>query len=479
MRCVSCSEPKCQLVCRALGCNVARHARCFGIDTKKYKLVMGAQAGVDGGLHINHDCAGFWVCPEHIVSWVYRDIELPPQDVVRQAIELETVRQYMWFYSRSAKSTANGIASGFNKIRAFEEKFGLSTRPSVYGWSDHSEVAASWLTMQRASEVKVQSISSVYSAFAFAYAAAQAPNPFNHPERNHYSTAGHARRGMEHVLGVTSIAQPDLSISVVLAVQKFCLERAASMQGKWAKLYYLEVGFFVVACTMGFMRPSELPLNYLWGIWSHFFIGDRARLCGITRPYIGFLFGKPEEDKDGTVTTTGGQTKVTRSNQRLDCDKRGSDLVIVGRAQGGLDPARFLIDILALHGVDAFSTVWPTDVGKDLPLFHNADGSSRFSSIGRNPILPRVRGVLVYLKVSQLHPDLQSVDVKKVSNYCWKVTGASEAARRGVPVPLRSGHGRWRLFSKEPSEMVHHYAKASLRQKLSCSDFGAPWKPWD
>ena len=153
--------------------------------------------------------------------------------------------------------------------------------------------------------------------------------------------------------------------------------------------------------------------------------------------------------------------------------------MIVGRAQGGLDPARFLIDILALHGVDAFSTVWPADVGKDLPLFHNADGSSRFSSIGRNPILPRVRGVLVYLKVSQLHPDLQSVDVKKVSNYCWKVTGASEAARRGVPVPLRSGHGRWRLFSKEPSEMVHHYAKASLRQKLSCSDFGAPWKPWD
>jgi hypothetical protein len=31
--------------------------------------------------------------------------------------------------------------------------------------------------------------------------------------------------------------------------------------------------------------------------------------------------------------------------------------VIVGRAQGGLDPARFLIDILGLHGVDAFSTV--------------------------------------------------------------------------------------------------------------------------
>ena len=92
----------------------------------------------------------------------------------------------------------------------------------------------------------------------------------------------------------------------------------------------------MVACTMGFMRPSELPLNYLWGVWSHFFIGDRARLCGVTRPYIGFLFGKPEEDKDGTVVTTGGQTKVTRSNQRLDCDKRGSDLVIFGRAQGSV-----------------------------------------------------------------------------------------------------------------------------------------------
>jgi hypothetical protein len=74
----------------------------------------------------------------------------------------------MWFYSRSAKSTANGLATGFNKIRAFEEKFQISTRPSVYGWGGHSEVVASWLTMQRASEVKVQSISSVYSAFALA-----------------------------------------------------------------------------------------------------------------------------------------------------------------------------------------------------------------------------------------------------------------------------------------------------------------------
>jgi hypothetical protein len=62
-----------------------------------------------------------------------------------------------------------------------------------FGWPQ-CEVAASWLTMQRAAEVKVQSISSVYSAFAFAYAAEQTPNPFSHPVRSHYSTAGHSRR---------------------------------------------------------------------------------------------------------------------------------------------------------------------------------------------------------------------------------------------------------------------------------------------
>ena len=478
--CQSCDEPKCELVCRALGCNVARHARCFVVDRSKYKLVMGAQAGKNGGLHVNHDCAGHWVCPEHIVAWVYKNRPLPPAKVVREAVELETVRQYMFFYSRSAAKTASNMASGFKMIREFEDKFQLQLRPSVYGLSGHSEIASSWLVMKRAQEVKVQSISSVYSAFAFAYASAAAPNPFNHPEVNRYSTAGHSRRGLEHVLGKTVKSQPDLSLSVVQAVQKFCFDRAAEVNGKWNKLYYLEVGFFVVACTMGFLRPEELPLNYLFGIWSHFFIGERARLCGVVRPYIGFLFGEPEVDATtGLVTTTGGQTKVTRANQRLDCDKRGSDLVIVGKSQGGLDPAKFLVDILALHGVDAYSVVWPRLVGKDLPLFHNADGTKRSSSGGKNALLPRVRGVLVYLKTQRMHPDLQSVDLKAVTNYCWKITGASEAQRRGVPVNLRNGHGRWRLFSKSPCEMVHYYAKASLRQKLSCSDFGAPWMPWD
>jgi hypothetical protein len=100
---------------------------------------------------------------------------------------------------------------------------------------------------------------------------------------------------------------------------------------------------------MGFFRPEEPPPNCLASVFgpiSSSAIGERARLCGVTRPYIGFLFGKPEVDATtGLVTTTGGQTKVTRANQRLDCDKRGSDLVIVGKAQGGLDPARFLVGV--------------------------------------------------------------------------------------------------------------------------------------
>jgi hypothetical protein len=94
------------------------------------------------------------------------------------------------------------------------------------------------------------------------------------------------------------------------------------------------------------LRNHRPIASSVFGPISSSAIGERARLCGVTRPYIGFLFGKPEVDATtGLVTTTGGQTKVTRANQRLDCDKRGSDLVIVGKAQGGLDPARFLVGV--------------------------------------------------------------------------------------------------------------------------------------
>ena len=116
---------------------------------------MGAQAGKNGGLHVNHDCAGHWVCPEHIVAWVYKNRPLPPAKVVREAVELETVRQYMFFYSRSAAKTASNMASGFKMIREFEDKFQLQLRPSVYGLSGHSEIASSWLVMKRAQEVEV------------------------------------------------------------------------------------------------------------------------------------------------------------------------------------------------------------------------------------------------------------------------------------------------------------------------------------
>jgi hypothetical protein len=102
--------------------------------------------------------------------------------------------------------------------------------------------------------------------------------------------------------------------------------------------------------------------------------------------------------------------------------------------------------------VDAFSTVWPANVGKYLPLFHNADGSSGFSSIGRNPILPRVRGVLVYLKVSIMHPDLQSG--------CW-------TSRRS---PTTVGRSRVRLRQ-------HGAAYRSLLGRATAAGASSPRSP--
>ena len=112
MKCISCGDTKCQLICRALGCDVARHAKCFGIDREKYKLVMGDQAEKGRGLHIHHDAGGYWVCPEHVVAYEYRNLTLPRGEALREVIELETVRQYMWFYSRSSKATMSNMSSG-------------------------------------------------------------------------------------------------------------------------------------------------------------------------------------------------------------------------------------------------------------------------------------------------------------------------------------------------------------------------------
>ena len=482
MKCISCGDVKCQLICRALGCNVARHAKCFGIDREKYKLVMGDQAGKDGGLHVHHDAGGYWVCPEHVVAYEYRDLTLPRGEVLREVIELETVRQYMWFYSRSSKATMSNMSSGYNMIRRFENEFGIAVSPSVYGLDDHSEIASSWLVMKRAAEVKVQSLGSVYSAFAHAYAAANLANPHNHPQRNHYSTGGHSRKGLGHVLGINVMSQPRIPLAVVMELQDHCFARAAAATSKWQKLQHLELGFYVTASYMGFLRPNELPqLCWLYGMWLHFFIGERAERCGVVRPYVGVFFGEPEVDvTTGVVTATGGQSKVTRSNQRIDVDQRGSEVVIYARAQNGLNPGKFLADLMALHGVDAYSMTWPANVSKKLPLFHSPGGARRYSSIGVRPFLPQVRAALIYLKATRKLPDLQTVVIdKKLTNYWMKIGGASEAQARGVPEWLRNGHGRWRLFAQDPPEMVRHYAKASVREKLSCSDFGAPWKAWD
>jgi hypothetical protein len=58
---------KCELLCRAIGCNVACHARCFTVDQEKWPSGMGDYNGVT--LRKNDDCCRTWVCPEHVVSW--------------------------------------------------------------------------------------------------------------------------------------------------------------------------------------------------------------------------------------------------------------------------------------------------------------------------------------------------------------------------------------------------------------------------
>jgi hypothetical protein len=79
---------------------------------------------------------------------------------VARAEELEHVRQFFWFYSRSAAATVNNISSAVGRIRKFEAEMGLPCVPSVmYAYPEcYSETAAGWFLAERASKAKMQSM---------------------------------------------------------------------------------------------------------------------------------------------------------------------------------------------------------------------------------------------------------------------------------------------------------------------------------
>jgi hypothetical protein len=56
-------------------------------------------------------------------------------------------------------------------------------------------------------------------------------------------------------------------------------------------------------------------------------------------------------------------------------------------------------------------------------------------------------------------------DVPRITSYCMKNTGASDAASRGVPEWLRNGQGRLGLLSQEPKLMVRKYIQSALEKQ--------------
>ena len=435
---------------------------------------MGEHNGVT--LRCRDDACGTWVCPQHMVRWVFArhgGSEKPSPEVVARAEELEHVRQFFWFYSRSAAATVNNISSAVGRIRRFEAEMGLPCTPSVLFPDWCSSTAAGWFLAERASKVKMQSLSSDASAFHQLYGAAGVPNPFTASSAGMRSSLGRTRLGAEHVLGVVKIATSRFSMAVVLAVQDYCLHRARRAFQTKDKLFWLYTGFYVVVNTMAFLRPSELPKCTLHGIWSHCFTGSRARNLNLTRQYVGISFGEMVVTARGR-RTIGAHTKVSRKGQKYDADLRGSDVVIVARATNGLCPGYIANKIFQLRGIHSDTLVWPSTISRLEPLLLDDDRSKMLSSGRMDSLLTRVRSVLLYLQ-QKGHPDLVTADVPRITNYWMKNTGASEAASRGVPEWLRNGQGRWGLLSKEPKLMVRKYIQSTLEEKLSTSDIGVQW----
>jgi hypothetical protein len=210
----------------------------------------------------------------------------------------------MFYHARSSASAVNNTASGVRRPKRFEKVVGLPVTPVPFS-GDYEEVALGWYFVARATKVKVQSLSGDRPAVAAIFDASMAGdgkgllNPL-------LSSAGGARSaraarfmlgatllGLSHVMGEEVIPTARLTLRVVLAVQVYCIERAAATASPSLKLaYFINIAVYAVMNTMGLYRPNELSLCYLKGMWEHLFVGDRMRASGLFEPHIGTLFGR-------------------------------------------------------------------------------------------------------------------------------------------------------------------------------------------
>jgi hypothetical protein len=156
----------------------------------------------------------------------------------------------MFFHARSSASTANNIASGVHRIRRFGKAIGLPVTPTAYV-GDYEPLALGWYLVARAAKVKAQSLSGDRSAISAIFASAATLDGTSVPSPLH-SAAGGSRSasaarpllgttlllGLAHVLGEESIPTARLTLRVVLAVQVYCIERAAASVAPAIKLYF-------------------------------------------------------------------------------------------------------------------------------------------------------------------------------------------------------------------------------------------------
>ena len=85
-------------------------------------------------------------------------------------------------------------------------------------------------------------------------------------------------------------------------------------------------------------------------------------------------------------------------------------------------------------------------------------------------MLNRTRAVLLRMQLEGNHPDLLDIDVSKISNYCWKISGTTAMLAQKKDKAMVTGQGRWGLYVKRPSAMIEYYRQASLDEKLNTTD---------
>jgi hypothetical protein len=268
--CRACGDGSfCELLCRHPGCRVASHARCFTIDQGRWPSVMGEHDGVT--LRCRDDACGTWVCPMHMVRWGFSRQRGRKSWRARASV--------FWVYSRSAAATVNNISSAVGHIRKFEAEMGIPCVPSVMYPECYSEMAAGWYLAERASKVKMQDAVDGRRCFGFppVVRCGGGDQPFQRFDGWYALFSRSYSAGADHVLGVQKIATARSPMTVVLAVQDLCLQRAQEAATADDKLFWLYTAFYVVVNTMAFLRPSELPKCTLHGIWSHCHTGRRAR----------------------------------------------------------------------------------------------------------------------------------------------------------------------------------------------------------